>query len=173
YLFFLRKDVLIAQPFDLKRHQLTGEPRVTVERVLYDSSIWKLVFDVSESGVMAYELGSAVSGTQLRWFDRTGKQFGTVGDYAFQFEPRLSKDGLRLADNICRVGYEYGKVWVYDLRRGIKAQITLDRYASGSPAWFPDGNRIFFAGKREHYAIYEVDSSGSGPERLILDTGAD
>jgi len=173
YLFFMRNDELMAQPFDLTGRQLQGEPRTTVEKVLYDSSIWKSVFDVSERDIMAYELGSSVSGTQLRWFDRSGRQLSVVGETGFQFEPRFSRDGHKLAEVISRVGYEYGKCWVYDLVRGVRTQITLGPYATSSPIWSPDGTRVLFAGKRQHYGIYEVGSGGAGRDRLILDTGTD
>jgi len=54
YLFFMRKDVLMVQPFDAKQGRLEGEARPTVERVLYDPRIWKAVFDASDNGVLAY-----------------------------------------------------------------------------------------------------------------------
>src|SRR5258707_2624256 len=46
YLFYLRGTTLVTQRFDATEAKLWGQPRLTVERVLYDSSIWKAIFDV-------------------------------------------------------------------------------------------------------------------------------
>lgn len=173
YLFFLRKNVLMAQPFDPKRGQLQGQPRPTVEKVLQDPSIWKAVFDASENGVMAYQLGENANGTQLRWFDRSGKQLSLLGDRAFQFEPSLSPDGRKVATNFAKLGTGYGKVWVYDVLRGGRMRITAGEYGSGTPIWSRDGTHILFTGKRQHYSIYSVDTVRAEQERLILDTGID
>jgi DNA-binding winged helix-turn-helix (wHTH) protein len=58
YLFFLRKDLLMAQRFDFETGKLLDEPHPTMEKVLYDPTIWKVVFDASDHGVMAYQLGT-------------------------------------------------------------------------------------------------------------------
>jgi eukaryotic-like serine/threonine-protein kinase len=171
YLFFLRKEMFMAQKFDPENGQLRGEARPTPEKVLYDPTIWKAVFDASAQNVMAYQLGDRVRGSQFRWFDRAGKQIGVLGEPSFQWEPSISRDGRRLVVGIANGGYS--KLWVYDLVRGGRMQITFSEYDNGSPVWFPRNDRILFTSKRQHYSVYEVDSHGAEPEHLILDTGND
>ena len=171
YLFFLRDGTLLAQSFDPQRGEMKSEPHATVEKVLYDPGIWKAVFDTSESGVIAYQLGERLNGTQLRWFDRSGRQLGDLGEPTFQFIPKLSRDGRKLAIGIADGGYSH--LWVYEIARGGRMQITFTKYDNGSPVWSADGARILFSGKRQHYGIYQIDSSGTEPERLILDVGSD
>jgi excisionase family DNA binding protein len=171
YLFFLRKNELQAQPFDAERGQLKGTPRPTVERVLFDPSIWKAVFDASETGVIAYQLGDIVTGTQLAWFDRSGKNLGPIGEPAFQWEPRLSPNGRKLVAGIADGGYSH--LGVYELTRGTRVQVTYGKYDNGSAIWTADGTQLLFAAKRQHYSIYQVDANGAAPEGLILDTGID
>ena len=171
YLFFLRKDEFVAQPFDVERGQLKGEARQTPEKVLYDPTIWKAVFDVSDHGVMAYQLGDRVRGNQFRWFDRGGNERGVLGEPSFQFEPKFSPDGRKLAVGIADGGYSH--LWLYDLARNTRMQITFSKYDNGSPVWSPDSTHILFTAKRQHYSLYEVDASGAEPENLILDTGRD
>lgn len=173
YLFFLSNSVLMAQRFDARRARLLGEPRPTLERVLFDPSIWKAVFDASENGVMAYQLGASVSGPQLRWFDRSGKQLSVLGEPGFQFTPRLSPDGRRLAAGGAAPRGAYSDLWVYDVVRGFRTRITFNDSDNGAPIWSHDGTQVLFTGKREHYNIYRVDSSGARSEQLVLDTGID
>jgi Tol biopolymer transport system component len=171
YLFFLRKDTFMAQRFSPETAELRGEPHATVEKVLYDPTIWKTVFDASSQGVMAYQLGDRVRGTQFRWFDRTGRQTGVLGEPSFQWEPSISRDGHRLVVGIGNGGYS--NLWVYDLVRGGRMQITFSKYDSGNPVWLHRRSHILFTSKRQHYSVYEVDSRGAEPERLVLDTGID
>jgi eukaryotic-like serine/threonine-protein kinase len=172
YLFFLLKDVLMAQPFDAQLGQLRGEPRSTVEKVVYDPSIWKAVFDASETGVMAYQYGSYVNGSQLRWFDRSGKPLEIVAEAGFYGIPVLSPDGRKLlAARVAQFG-NYGDLWVFDLARGVRTRITFDDADNAGGIWSHDGKRILLGARgRYYYSIYETDSSGGGNKRLILDAG--
>ena len=173
YLFFLHKDVLMAQSFDARRGELQGDPRPTVEKVLYDPSIWKAVFDVSETGVMAYQLGSRVSGTQLRWFDRLGRDLGSVGEPGFQETPQLSPDGRKLLlSRVAGMG-SYGDLWVYDLTRKFATRITFEDYDYAGGIWSRDGRRILVNARGQHSVIFELTSSGSGTKNPLLDTGVD
>lgn len=170
FLFFYSGSMLVSQPFNPRTGQLGGLVRPSGERVLYDSSIWKAVFDVSESGVMAYELGDSVAGTQLRWFDRHGKQLGAVGAPAFQWEPRLSPDGKKLALGVGDGGYS--NIWMYDFSRDSRRQVTFGKFDHGSPVWAGQ-NKLFFSSKRKHYSVYSGSMDQSQGERLILETGTD
>jgi Tol biopolymer transport system component/DNA-binding winged helix-turn-helix (wHTH) protein len=171
YLFFMNRNALMAQAFDPDRGELRGEPRPTVERVEFDPSIWKAVFDASENGVMAYELGNTVTGTQLSWFNRKGEKVADVGEPRFQFEPRLSPDGRRLAVGIGDGGYSH--IYIYDLVQGKPLQVTFGKYDNGSATWFPDGAHLLIGAKRQYYGIYKIDSRGATSEQLLLDTGRD
>jgi DNA-binding winged helix-turn-helix (wHTH) protein/Tol biopolymer transport system component len=173
YLFYLRKDDLLAQRFDASRGRLEGEPRPTVERVLYDPTIWKAVFDASNNGLMAYQLGVKSIGTQLKWFDRAGKEIGVLGDPGFYWNPRLSRDGRKLAFGRAKPSAGYSDVWVYDIVSGIKSRITLDEFDYGYPLLIQNDTQVIFDGKRQHYNLYVSDSTGSQKPRLVLDIGID
>jgi Tol biopolymer transport system component/DNA-binding winged helix-turn-helix (wHTH) protein len=170
FLFFYSKGMLQMQRFNPEAGQLRGEPRPTGEKVLYDSSIWKVVFDASES-VMAYQLGEKVGGTQLRWFDRSGKELGSVGTPVFQWEVHLSPDGKKIAIGIGEGGYS--NLWVYDLLRHVRTPITFTKFDHGSPIWSVDGKQLIFASKRKYYTIATIEASGGGSEQPLFDAGTD
>ena len=158
------------QQFNPEAGQLQGEPRPTGEKVLYDSSIWKVVFDASES-VLAYQLGEKVGGTQLRWFDRSGKELGSIGTPVFQWEVHLSPDGKKIAIGIGEGGYS--NLWVYDLLRHVRTPITFTKFDHGSPIWSVDGKQLIFASKRKYYTIARIEASGGGSEQPLFDAGTD
>ena len=170
FLFFYSKGMLQMQRFNPEAGQLQGEPRPTGEKVLYDSSIWKVVFDTSEN-VMAYQLGEKVGGTQLRWFDRSGKELESIGTPVFQWEVRLSPDGKKIAIGIGEVGYS--NLWVYDLVRHARTPITFTKFDHGSPIWSIDGKQLIFASKRKYYTIARIEASAGSSEQPLFDTGTD
>ena len=79
-LIFLRDNTLMAQPFDIDRLALAGEPRPAAEQVELNGPA-SATFTVSDTGVLVYQ-PAAAQGSQLVWFDREGRQLGTVGDPA-------------------------------------------------------------------------------------------
>ena len=103
YLLFIRDQTLLAQPFDAKRLELTGEPISLTQPVGN--------FSASENGVLVYVARGDY--TQLTWFDRAGKRLGVVGPPGIQDCPALSPDEKRVA-----VSRE-GEVWIYELASGI------------------------------------------------------
>jgi eukaryotic-like serine/threonine-protein kinase len=169
YLFFMRKDVLMAQRFDPKRGRLEGEARPTVEKVLYDPSIWKAVFDTSANGVMAYQLGVRTQGSRFIWYDRSGKELRALGDPSYCWDPRLSHDGKKLGFSMAKPSHGYSDVWVLDIDRGVKTRITADEYDNGPPVLTRDGSRVIFAGKRKHYNLYTAAADGRETPRLVLE----
>ncbi|HMG32761.1 MAG TPA: protein kinase, partial [Blastocatellia bacterium] len=80
YLLFMRERTLMAQSFDADRLELRGEPFPVAEQVdlPMTSEPRYAYFSVSETGVLVYRRGSSRN-FQLTWFDRSGKQLGTVG----------------------------------------------------------------------------------------------
>jgi eukaryotic-like serine/threonine-protein kinase len=170
YLFFRFKNALMAQAFDSERGELRGEPRPTIEKVVYDPTIWKNVFDASGSGVMVYQLGSTVRGSQLQWFDRAGTKLGGVGEPGFSSAPRISPDGRNILTGRVASFGNYSDLWIYNLASGGEKRITSGDYDDSGGVWLHNGNRILFSGEGSHQ-IYAVNSSGVGPRELVLDAG--
>src|SRR5262249_6268893 len=98
YLLFHAQSGVMAQRFDAEKGTLSGDAFPVADRVQYDNATWRTLFSVSENGVMTYQIGAAGgSGTQLTWFDRSGKQIGLVGERGRYMDPRISPDGTKIA----------------------------------------------------------------------------
>src|SRR5207248_134861 len=78
YLLFVREGTLMAQPFDTKRLEMAGDAIPIAEQVQVGGGGGKGAFSVSEQGILAYQTGAAGGGSQLIWFDRSGKQTGVL-----------------------------------------------------------------------------------------------
>lgn len=171
FLFFYNKGMVQTQRFNPDTAKLEGELQRIGENVLYDPLIWKAVLDVSETGVMAYQLGRKVAGTRLRWLDRSGKELDTVDPSSPVQEVQLSRDGRKLVTAIQEVGYS--NVWICNLSRKTRTAVTSSQFDHGSPIWTADGGAVVFASKREHYSLARLNVSRAGSEETVLDTGND
>jgi eukaryotic-like serine/threonine-protein kinase len=167
YLLFLRQNTLMAQAFDPKRLELKGDPMPIAEDVEDVATRVQASISASDNGTLAY-LETGGTGRQLLWFDRSGKQIGTVLGTDSYADPHLSPDGKELAFLLEAPSQD---VWVYDIARGVKTRFT---FGSGneSPRWSPDGKRIAYTSIRNgEFGIYAKAADGSGHEEMLVPPG--
>jgi len=167
YLLFVRDSAthtLVAQPFDLLKLDLVGEPVPIAEQV----SAWN--FSASLNGTLVYLSGPPAGTTRkLTLFDRQGKIVGTGGEPGAYEEVALSPDGRRVV--AARSSLESGSenLWMIDLVHGISKRLTFDSGFDFYPVWSPDGTRIAFGSNRtNNSALYQKPSNGGGDEELLF-----
>ena len=78
HLLFLRGQTLMAQPFDLGKLELSGEPQPIAERIAINGASVRAMFSASDTGRLIYQTGEASAGWMLVWRDREGKQTDAV-----------------------------------------------------------------------------------------------
>src|SRR5271157_1047316 len=173
HLLFVRGNVLMAQPFDLRNFKLQDEPRPIADHIAMMSATSNLsgaIFAASPNGVLVWRNGSGTSESQLQWFDRSGKKLGAVGDAADFSSPALSPDEKKLAVSIVDPQAKTRDIWVIDLVRGTRTRLTFDPADDMNPVWSPDGTRIAFTSNRKgERDIYQKPADGSGQEELLLE----
>ena len=177
-LLFVQQQKLYAQPFDLGRSGLHGEPVPVVQRINADLSergtlAGMASFSLSENGVLAYRADeSPLVLKQLTWYDRAGQPLSTVGDPADYASPALSPDGHWLAVGVRDPASRSRDIWLLDLLRGTKVRLTNDPGDDLSPIWSPDGSRIAFTSDRAgHRDLYIKSPFGTAREELIAAAG--
>jgi Tol biopolymer transport system component len=139
--------------------EVTGEA-VPVGEVIGDTGR----FSASQNGILAYRTGSNSPNTQLRWFDRTGKPLGVIGEPGRNPTMALSPDGTRVA-----ISRGLRGIWMYELENGTSQSLTFGPANDLMPVWSPDSSRLAFASIRTGiFDIYQKASSGVGNEDLLL-----
>ena len=158
WLTFVRNDALVVQAFDAERLELAGEPVPIITGQRNDSGNRR--FSISNNGTLLWQ-GLWQHDYQLVWFDREGKQIGTVDaptKTGVGQDPHISPDGKRLA-----VKREQN-LWVIDLEKGT-GQRSTSTFAQ-HPIWSPDGTRLAYSAGNNGLTIR--DANGSGETEILL-----
>lgn len=173
YLLYMRDKTLVAQPFDLRRFVLRGEPHALDDEVLYFPQVYRAVFSASTGQVLVTQRTKNASLSQLVWFDRGGKPAGKVGIPGSYDNVRLSPDGRRVATDQTDPDGRHVDIWVHEPARGATTRLTFDPSAHQSPIWSPDGKQILFCSNRKlGFRLYLKNADGSGSEEEVADLGA-
>ena len=157
YLIFVRNDALVAQSFDAAKLALSGEPVPIITGQRNDFGNRR--FSVSDNGTLLWQ-ALWLRDYQLAWFDREGRQTGTVEAPTRVNEgqdPHISPDGKRL------VVKREQNLWVIDLEKGTGQRIT-STFAQ-TPVWSPDGTRLVSSGGS---GLAVRNANGSGEAELLL-----
>jgi eukaryotic-like serine/threonine-protein kinase len=168
YLFFVDgKGRLGMQAFDPDTGRVTGDLRVIADAVGFQPSLYFGAFAVSSRGTVVLNPTSAVSQSLLTWYDRAGKELGSVGSPAILYNPSLSPDGQRLAADIADPKAANVDVWTFDVRQGTSGRFTFGPLEEATPVWAPDGNRLAY-GSADN-GIEAKSTTGLEKERVIAD----
>lgn len=172
HLLFAREGTLMAQPFDEKTFELTGEALPIAQSQQMDFAGLRTIVAVSENGILAFQSGGITGNAQLIWFDRTGRKISQIGeDHGFYANPLLSPDEKRLVTAIFNPEAGSTDVWLYELTRNTPARFTFDPAFDSNPLWSPDGSRLVFTSTRKGPTdIYQRAADGSGTEEVVFES---
>jgi Tol biopolymer transport system component len=174
YLVYWRDNALVAQSFDLHSNTLAGEPRIVSDAVQYFAQTNFAVFTVAGTTLVAQTgMGKGANNSQLTWFDRHGKQVGTVGGPDQVANPKLSPDGRRVAVDQTDTDGRHVNIWVHDLVNNGVARIGFGPWLEQVSVWSPDGKRLVYTSNEKlFFSLYEKNSDGSGSAQNIFDAGS-
>jgi eukaryotic-like serine/threonine-protein kinase len=165
-LLFWRDGNVVAQRFDPRTGVLSGAPAAIVEHANFEPLFSIAEFSTSAEGKLVYMAGDAPTGSQLVWYDRTGKVTGTLGENDRYKNVAISRDGSRVVADTISV--KESKIRILD-SRGTRTLVTLGNSDGAGPTWSPDGKQIYFTstanGPQE---IYVRAADGSGEEKPVL-----
>jgi hypothetical protein len=159
-LIYWRDGNLMAQPFDPRRGILSGTPIAIADHVAFDALFGFGAFSASTNGELLYRTPEGAIKAGLVWYDRKGKQVGTLGNIDKYSDVAVSPDGSRVVTDT--VSGANNNILVLDAR-GTRTLLSAPSTIM-SPVWSYDGRQIYFAANPNGpFDVYvkEVDSSAS------------
>ncbi|MBI2678275.1 MAG: serine/threonine-protein kinase [Candidatus Koribacter versatilis] len=172
YLLYRRENTLMAQPFDAKKADFTGDPMPLIEHIRFDGSVSRAIFSVSETGILVYQSGLANSGSRLTWFTRAGKSDGVVGDVGLFYNVALSPDGKRVATTLVEGTATATDVWMFDVARNIRTRFSFNPDREFIPVFSPDGKQVVYGDDAgtNGFLVKVRPADGSAPEQALTQT---
>ena len=136
------------------------------------SNFASVALSASAAGPLAYRT-AVPEPRQLIWFERSGKQTGTIGepDTAEPTAARPSPDGRTVA--LTRRVSGNTDVWLIDATQGVPRRFTFDAATDLGPTWSPDGSRIFFHSARKgggFNSLFQKPVTGAGAEEVLFES---
>jgi eukaryotic-like serine/threonine-protein kinase len=147
HLVYVAAGALRAIAFDLDRLETRGTAVPVLPRLVTTGN-GAGDFSVATDGTLVYvdtEGSLATNARTLVWVDRAGKEEIVAAPPRPYLQPRISPDGTRVA---FWINDPANDLWIWDLRRGTLAPLTLDPGEEQHPVWTPDGQRIIFSSSR-------------------------
>jgi eukaryotic-like serine/threonine-protein kinase len=173
YLLYIRDNALVAQRFDSRSYELSGEPRTISDEVQYFPQTDPALFGVAGKGTLVVQTGKGADKSQLTWVDRNGKQVGAVAPPGLFANPSLSPDGRRVVFEQTDRDGRHVDIWIHELANDAVARLTFGPGLNERPAWSPDGKRVVFGSNQKvSWGIRQKNADGSGAEQQIADLSA-
>jgi Tol biopolymer transport system component len=153
-----------AIPFDASSLEVTGSPFIIAREAIHPS--------VSQNGLLFYsDQGNESNSERLVLLSRSGQILRNISQPQFEiYSPVISPDGNKI---VASSSEESGKfdLWIYDIIKGIKSQLSFDIPQTWGPSWSPNGNEIVFAsGFHDNPDIYLQATNSNISAKLIFQT---
>ncbi|MBK9065228.1 MAG: PD40 domain-containing protein [Acidobacteria bacterium] len=169
YLAFVKEGSLLAQRFDPRSGTLSGVPFSVAERVRYFMSTASGSFATSRGGSLAYQVHDDVH--RLVWFDRSGREVGTVGVPAKHHDVRVSRDGRPILFDRAVEDLGTYDVWSFDAGRNVETRVTSTPDSEFSPLWLPGGKGLLYSAVRGSNPRLVRRDLATGHEEVVLPEG--
>ena len=176
HIILIRQGKLFAQRFDLTALDIVGDPQFVADNVASDPTRFSGGLSAT-ADMVAYTTHTAAGPRQLRWFDRTGRLLGTVGEVDVEepFNPELSPDDTQVVMDRTVGGNR--DIWILNSTNGLRTRFTSDTASDYHPIWSPDGRYIIFSSFRTPLAtalaqaqLYRKRSSGADADELFVES---
>jgi Tol biopolymer transport system component len=164
HLLFVRGEALLAQKFDPRRMEVSGQPVVIADPIgVMRRETMNALYSASRDG-RVIALQPTLSFTmRLVEVNREGDVVAELAGPGRIWYPAISRDGTRVA---CMIEQPNGDadIWTIDRGRGVMMRITTEPSHDSVPIWSPDGKWIAYS---SDFDLYRIPAAGGTRELLL------
>lgn len=175
HLLFVRDKSVFAVPLDLAKQRTSGLALPVISDVMalvddQENDDGSAQFDVSQSGMLVYRVGSAtVTRRRVGRLDFASGTFTALSELQEYSYPVLSPDGRQLAVNR-GAGLEMD-IYVFDLERGVESGFTSSQGSDRLGCWSPDSRTLYWTRQvigEASYVTVSRPADGSQSEKQLF-----
>lgn len=168
-LLFLRDTTLVAQPFDVRTHTLSGAPTPIAEDVGVNHLTYQGLFSVSDEEALAYQ--PVTPGSELVWFDRLGRRQHVTGPAADYNSICLTPDGTRIVYDMADPASGSIGLFALGVDDNRPSKLTFGPAVDFYPVCSPTGADVAFSSLRDGPPnLFRLSVNTPGSEQMILQT---
>jgi len=170
YLFYLDdKKSLRATLLDTSKGAVAADSLVVADEVGYQPSIFWGAFSVAENGTIVYNPNVEAALSVFTWYDRAGKELGTVREIGVLSNPALSPDDSRVAMDLADTKANNVNIWLHDIQRGTNSRFTFDSAEDVGGVWSRDGSLIAYRSLQSNDTnVFVKQALGLRPAKAII-----
>ena len=166
FVLFEKNGTLMSQPVDPAAFVGRGEPSPLADRVWGMPGPSLLPISIAANGTMAYWAGDRPP-SQLRWFDRSGRPLGAIGEPKQYVNPRLSSDGGRVLVTV-RTERQLDDLWSIVVPSGVESRLTFAPAIGAFGVWSPDADTVIHSRHdRGAFRLFQKASNGVGEAKVL------
>jgi Tol biopolymer transport system component len=136
--------VLVVQPFDANRLQLSGSPQMVRDRLSNARTNGVTGFAATGAALLVVDRPAPIQ-NQLAWFDRTGKLLGTVGPRGTINVFALAPDERRVVAQLADEESQKRDFWLFDGDSTSATRLTHDGATKLKPIWTNNGHYVHYS----------------------------
>ena len=141
HLLAVRNGSLLRFRFDPETLSLSGDPVRIAEGLAYGAPPGYSPFSVGGESLLVFARGPVAS-RELRWFDRNGRDLGSVGEPGYLYAPVLSPDETRIALTDRDPASARWRVLTFDREREVMSRYGESGRSLRSGLWSSDATRF-------------------------------
>ena len=170
YLFYMdEKKSLRVTLLDTAKGTIASDSTVVADLVGFQPSIFWGSFSVADNGTVVYNPNVGAALSIFTWYDRAGKELGTMGDAGVLSNPNLSPDDSRVALDVADAKATSVNVWLNDVKRGTNSRFTFDNAEDVGGVWSRDGSLIAYRSLQANDTnVFVKQAQGLQPARSIF-----
>jgi Tol biopolymer transport system component len=166
HLLTVRNGSLLRFRFDPGTLSLSRDPVRIAEGLGYGAPPGFSSFTVAGEKLLAFARGPVAS-RELRWFDRKGRDLGSIGEPGYLYAPVLSPDETRIAFTERDPGSARWGIVTFDREREILSRYGEPGRSLRSGFWSPDGSRLAVTEELQGIVTLFVASKAGGAARPV------
>ncbi|HKO02692.1 MAG TPA: protein kinase, partial [Thermoanaerobaculia bacterium] len=166
-LYHVREHVLLAQQFNTRKLEVSGEPSIVADKIIFFNDRGWVPVSAANDGTVAFRRDATLR-MRVAWYDRSGRRLSTIGEPGEYEGVSLAPDGSRVAFGAFYSDEGLNHISLCGANEGVPRRFTFANSNQYSPIWSSDSAQVVFSDDFIGIdTLKQKPASGAGEEFAI------